>query len=124
MYEGARSGTPEQAIADGVFLAEAGFELIDIGAVAARSGPPVAADSEAAALIPAIEGLAERLEIPITADTYSPRVARLATAAGAAAIRSPAGFGNCMYSLKVDRRCCPRRNRNRSNGRFFRRDKR
>ncbi len=41
MYEGARSGTPEGAIADGVALAEAGFEMLDVGAVAARSGPPV-----------------------------------------------------------------------------------
>ena len=40
-FSGARSGTPEAAVADGVALAEAGFELLDVGAVAARSGPPV-----------------------------------------------------------------------------------
>ena len=41
LYEGARSGTPEQAIDDGLALVEAGFEMLDVGAVAARSGPPV-----------------------------------------------------------------------------------
>ena len=41
MFEGARSGTPEQAVEDGLALAEAGFEMLDVGAVAARSGPPV-----------------------------------------------------------------------------------
>ncbi len=56
-FSGARSGTPERAIADGLRLAEAGFELLDVGAVAARSGPPVAADAEAERLVPAIEGL-------------------------------------------------------------------
>src|SRR4051795_1067864 len=58
MFEDARSGTPEQAVADGLALAEAGFEMLDVGAVAAKSGPPVAAEEEAAALVPAVEGLA------------------------------------------------------------------
>ncbi len=57
MFAGARSGTPEQAVADGLALAEAGFEMLDVGAVAAKAGPPVAAVDEAAALVPAIEGL-------------------------------------------------------------------
>ena len=57
MFEGARSGTAEQAIRDGVVLVEAGFDMLDVGAVAAKSGPPVPADVEAAALVPAIEGL-------------------------------------------------------------------
>src|SRR5260221_8592530 len=58
MFEGARSGTPEQAVADGLALVDAGFDMLDVGAVAARSGPPVGAEEEAAALIPAVEGLA------------------------------------------------------------------
>src|SRR3954464_10409841 len=57
MFEGARSGTPEQAVADGLALAEAGFEMLDVGAVAAKSGPPVPPEEEAAALVPAVEGL-------------------------------------------------------------------
>src|SRR5215213_11477957 len=59
MFEGARSGTPEQAVADGLALAEAGFDMLDVGAVAARSGPPVAPEDEAAALVPAVAGLVE-----------------------------------------------------------------
>lgn len=59
MFEGARSGTPERAVADGVALAEAGFEMLDVGAVAAKAGPPVSPEDEAAALVPAIEGLAK-----------------------------------------------------------------
>ncbi len=74
-FEGARSGTPEQAVADGLALVEAGFDMLDVGAVAARSGPPVAAEEEAAALVPAIEGLAEA-GVPVSADTFSPEVAR------------------------------------------------
>ena len=33
MYSGARSGTAEQAVADGIGLAAAGFEMLDVGAV-------------------------------------------------------------------------------------------
>ena len=57
-FEGARSETPERAVEDGMALVEAGFDLLDVGAVAARSGPPVSADDEAARLVPAVEELA------------------------------------------------------------------
>ena len=53
MFEGARSGTPEQAVADGLALAEAGFEMLDVGAVAAKSGPPVAAEDRGPATLAA-----------------------------------------------------------------------
>src|SRR5829696_2078646 len=41
MFEGARSGTPEQAASDGRDLVAAGFDMLDVGAVAAKAGPPV-----------------------------------------------------------------------------------
>jgi dihydropteroate synthase len=90
-YEGARSGTPEGAIADGRRLVEEGFDLLDVGAVAARSGPPVSADDEAASLVPAVEGLVAAAGVPVLADTFSGEVARRALAAGAAAINDISG---------------------------------
>jgi dihydropteroate synthase len=98
MYEGARSGTSEQAVADGKELIEAGFDMLDVGAVAARSGPPVAAEDEAAALIPAIEGLAES-GVPVSADTFSIEVAEAALAAGAAALNDISGGSEEMFEL-------------------------
>src|SRR4051812_47245929 len=85
-FEGSRSGTPERAVEDGKRLAELGFEMLDVGALAARSGPSVPTDQEAGRLVPAIEGLADAVEVPISADTFSPEVARRALAAGAVAI--------------------------------------
>src|SRR5690349_24610512 len=69
MFEGARSGTPEQAVADGLALAAAGFEMLDVGAVAAKAGPPVSAEDEAAALVPAVEGLATQFRGSFVRDT-------------------------------------------------------
>jgi dihydropteroate synthase len=91
MFEGARSGTPEQAIEDGMHLVEAGFEMLDVGAVPARSGPPVAPDRESELLVPTIEGLAERAGVPVSADTFSTEVAARALAAGAVAINDISG---------------------------------
>ena len=105
MFEGARSGTPEQAVEDGLALAEAGFEMLDVGAVAARSGPPVAPDDEAKRLVPAIEGLAERTELPLSADTFSPEVARRALDAGAVAVNDIGGGTDEMLELAAETGC-------------------
>ena len=104
MFEGARSGTPEQAIADGLALVEAGFDMLDIGAVAAKSGPPVPPEVEAAALVPAIEGLAGA-GVPISADTFSVEVARAALDAGAVAVNDISGGSEEMFELVAETGC-------------------
>ncbi len=104
MFEGARSETPEGAVADGLELVEAGFDMLDVGAVAARSGPPVPAEEEAAALVPAIEGLAAA-GVPISADTFSAVVARRALAAGAVAVNDISGGSDEMFELVAEGGC-------------------
>jgi len=97
MFEGARSGTPEQAIADGARLVEAGFDMLDVGAVAARSGPPVGVEDECAALVPAIAGMAGR--VPISADTFQVETARRALEAGAVCVNDISGGCDEMFEL-------------------------
>jgi len=105
MYEGARSGTAEQAIADGIALVERGFEMVDVGAVAARSGPPVAAEDEIERLIPAIAGLAGRTDAAVSADTFVPGVATAAVAAGAVAVNDIGGGSDAMLEAVADSGC-------------------
>lgn len=90
-FSGARSGTPEQAAEDGLALVDMGFDLLDVGALAARSGPVLEPAEEAARLVPAIERLAASAGVPITADTFSVEVARAALDAGAVAINDIGG---------------------------------
>ncbi|MBS1885486.1 MAG: dihydropteroate synthase [Actinobacteria bacterium] len=104
MFEGARSGTPEQAIADGARLARAGFDMLDVGAVAARSGPPVGVEDECAALIPAVAGMAA-LGVPVSADTFQVEVARRALEAGAVCVNDISGGGEEMYELVAASGC-------------------
>ncbi len=104
MFEGARSVTPAQAVRDGLALVEAGFDMLDVGAVAARSGPPVEAEVEAAALVPAIEGLVGA-GVPVSADTFSVEVARRALAAGAVAVNDISGGSEEMFELVAESGC-------------------
>ncbi|MBS1862547.1 MAG: dihydropteroate synthase [Actinobacteria bacterium] len=127
MFEGARSGTPEQAIADGARLARAGFDMLDVGAVAARSGPPVGVEDECAALIPAVAGMAALrigiddfgggegdgaagedeagAPVPVSADTFQVEVARQALAAGAVCVNDISGGCEEMYELVAASGC-------------------
>jgi len=105
MWEGARSGTPDQAIADGLRLAESGFGMLDVGAVPARSGPPVSPAEEAERLAPAVAGLVERAEVPVSADTFQPEVARSAAAVGADAINDIGGGGDAMLEVVAESGC-------------------
>ena len=104
-FPGARSETADQAIVDGMRLAKEGFDLIDVGAVAARSGPPVPSGKEAARLVPAVEGLKGR-GMRVTADTFSPAVARRALRAGAEAINDiGAGTDPEMFEVVAEAGC-------------------
>ena len=105
-FGGARSGTPERAVEDGIALARAGFEMLDVGAVAARSGPPVPVEEEAAKLLPAVRGLAEATELPLSADTFSTEVARQALEAGAVAFNDISGARDpALFELAAESGC-------------------
>ena len=104
-YESARSVTPAQAVEDGLRLVEAGFDLLDVGAVAARSGPPVEAADEIEKLVPAISGLVEKAGVPVMADTFQPAVAKAALDAGAGAINDISGGSDEMFELVAERAC-------------------
>ena len=84
----------------------AGFDLLDVGAVPARSGPAVGLESEVARLVPAVEGLARRSGVPVSADTFEVEVARRALDAGAAAINDISGGADpAMLRLVAERGC-------------------
>lgn len=105
-FSGARSGTPEQAIEDGQALADAGFGMLDVGAVAARSGPPVPPAEEAAKLVPAVAGLVGATGLPVSADTFSADVARQAIDAGASAINDISGVRDpALLELAAESGC-------------------
>jgi len=87
-------GDAEASIAQGVAMVEQGADMLDVGAESTRPGAkPIAAEDETARVVPVIEALAKRVEVPISIDTSKPEVMRTAVAAGA-------GFINDVYALR------------------------
>lgn len=84
----------QAAVAQGVAMVEQGADMLDIGAESTRPGATaVDAQTEIARVVPVIEALAKRVEVPISIDTSKPEVMRAAIAAGA-------GFINDVYALR------------------------
>lgn len=77
----------EKAIAQGLRLADEGADIIDIGGESTRPGSEsVSPNEELKRVIPVIEGLAEKIEIPISIDTCKSEVAKKAIESGASMI--------------------------------------
>src|SRR5581483_2939438 len=71
----------------------AGADLIDVGAESTRPGAmPVSVDEELRRVIPVVERLSRRLDVPISVDTTKARVAADAVAAGAAIVNDVRGL--------------------------------
>ena len=85
--DGGQFASTENAIAHALRLAGEGADIIDIGGESSRPrATPVDETEELRRVIPAIEGLAGKLSIPISIDTVKPGVAARALQAGASII--------------------------------------
>jgi dihydropteroate synthase len=79
------------AVEHALKLAAEGAEVLDIGGESTRPGAvPVAEAEELRRVLPVIEQLAGRVNIPISIDTIKPAVARAALAAGASIVNDVA----------------------------------
>jgi len=85
--DGGRLGTSEAAIGHALALVSQGAHMLDIGGESTRPGSePVPLQEELDRVIPVIEGLAARSDVPISIDTRHAAVMREAVAAGASFI--------------------------------------
>jgi dihydropteroate synthase len=84
---------PAKAIEHGLLMAKQGADIIDVGGESSRPGADaVPLDEELRRIIPVIAGLASRLEIPVSVDTYKAQVAEQAIEAGAQMINDISGL--------------------------------
>lgn len=75
----------------------AGADLLDVGGVKAGPGPEVAEDEELERVIPAVEALHSRFDVPISVDTWRASVAAEAYEVGAVVGNDISGFGDPDY---------------------------
>jgi dihydropteroate synthase len=82
-------------------LAEAlvadGADIIDVGGVKAGPGPDVGLEEELERVIPAIDALHSRIDVPLSVDTWRAEVARQAYEAGAVVGNDISGFADPDY---------------------------
>src|SRR5262245_27011496 len=78
-------------------LVEEGADLLDIGGVQAGPGPEVGEAEELDRVIPSIEAVHARFDVPISCDTWRASVLDAACAAGAVVGNDISGFGDPDY---------------------------
>ena len=91
--DGGKFNTFETAVEQGIKLVEDGAHILDIGGESTRPfAKPVSEQEELDRVIPVIENLSKRIDIPISIDTVKSAVAREALNAGAAIINDISAF--------------------------------
>ena len=94
--DGGAHDTTDAAVAHALSLVEQGADLLDIGGESTRPGAgEVPLEEELRRVVPVIEQLAARVEVPISVDTSKPEVMRAAVQAGA-------GMINDVHALRRD----------------------
>ena len=90
--DGGNFFAPEEAIEHGVKMAAEGADIVDVGGESTRPGAePVAAGEELRRVIPVIEKLRTKIDVPISIDTSKSEVARAAIQAGASIVNDVTG---------------------------------
>src|SRR3982751_4729799 len=74
-----------------------GADLLDVGGVKAGPGPEVTEEEELDRVIPAVEDLVKRFDIPLSVETWRANVARLAFDCGAIVGNDISGFADPHY---------------------------
>ncbi|HVB06909.1 MAG TPA: dihydropteroate synthase [Acidimicrobiales bacterium] len=95
------------ALDDSLRLAEelvgAGADLIDVGGVRAGPGPEVTPQEEIDRVLPAIEAIVERFDLPVSVDTFRAGVAEAAYKAGAVLGNDISGLADPEYLPVAER---------------------
>lgn len=84
---------PTDAVEQGMQLAAAGADCLDVGGESTRPGAdPVSAEEEIRRTLPVVRGLVKAASIPVSIDTTKADVAEAALEAGATIINDVSGF--------------------------------
>lgn len=78
-------------------LVEDGADFLDVGGVKAGPGPEVSTEEELERVVPAIEALRARFDVPISIDTWNPVVLAASLDAGADVGNDISGFAHPDY---------------------------
>ncbi len=84
---------PEVAVELALSMQDAGADLLDVGGESTRPGAaPVSEEEERARVMPVLRGLAGRVRVPVSIDTYKAAIAREAIEEGASIVNDVSGL--------------------------------
>lgn len=93
----------DRAIQHAIEMVEHGAAIIDIGGESTRpDAEPVPEDEELRRVLPVIEGLAGRVDVPISIDTRKVAVARAAVEAGASMVNDTLGEAGSVAEIAAE----------------------
>lgn len=99
--DGGKYYKPESALVRAKWMVEEGADVIDIGGESTRPGhAQISEEEEISRIVPVIEKIKSKLDVPISVDTYKSKVAKAAIEAGADLI-------NDIWGLKYDKDMAP-----------------
>ncbi|HET9270233.1 MAG TPA: dihydropteroate synthase [Vicinamibacterales bacterium] len=91
--DGGKTFDAKAAVATALRMVDEGADILDVGGESTRPGAlPVDGAEELRRVLPVIEGLAGRVTVPISIDTYKASVADAALAAGASIVNDISGL--------------------------------
>ena len=93
----AGGAVPDDLLRRAEAVVEEDADVLDVGGVPAGPGPPVGEAEELERLVPVVEALRARFDVPLSIDTWRGRVAVEACAAGAAVVHDGSGFVDPDY---------------------------
>ncbi len=105
--DGGRHVDPRAAVDAALLMVEQGADLLDLGGESTRPGAaPLPLEDEWRRIGPVLEGLAGRVRVPISIDTYKAEVARRALDAGASLVNDVTALAGdpAMAALLAERR--------------------
>lgn len=96
--DGGKWNTPDEALGRAEQMVKDGADIVDIGGESTRPGhEQIAEEEEIQRVVPVIEAVKARIDVPVSVDTYKSRVAEAALKAGADLV-------NDIWGLKYDSR--------------------
>jgi len=99
--DGGLYNEPDKAVARALELQEQGADIVDIGAESTKPGSArISEAEELRRLVPVLKRLRDKLNIPISVDTYKAQVAEKALEHGAEIINDPTGL---MLDLQLSK---------------------
>lgn len=93
-YDGGQYFAFDDFVAKAEGLVNDGADFLDIGGVRLKPGDEVGVEEELERVVPAVEALASRFDVPISVDTFRAAVAKECFAAGASIGNDTSGFAD------------------------------